>query len=295
MLFRVFVVALFTGGRMAAFADAPKEKNEEDPAVLVDAAGKEHKLTNVKFVAGIRRLAFLADRKGTTDDERKGPLALEVREPSSTTFQKGVVTLVPLASVESVKYDYPNLAMSVGVKGQPELTGTLHFRGINVLSIEAKDGGTTTKFSGGVPKEGFKSIAFPAARSMATRSAGAAWSIQIVQPAAKDPTIIVRNVKALYAFPGGVEQRVEAIPVRKGEPLRFDSKLKKLEMIAVDQNTRMAVMEVETEGGPERLVAAPLTLEQQQRTGILIGLIGEVDHGWKLFPLHAVKVVKPAG
>jgi hypothetical protein len=53
-------------------------------------------------------------------------------------------------------------------------------------------------------------------------------------------------------------------------------------------------MEVETEGGPERLIAAPLTLEQQQRTGILIGLIGEVDHGWKLFPLHALKVVKPA-
>ena len=57
----------------------------------------------------------------------------------------------------------------------------------------------------------------------------------------------------------------------------------------------MAAMEVTWEGGSERVIAVPLALEHEKRTGTLIGLVGEVDHGWKLFPLHAIKMVKPAG
>jgi len=279
MLLRGFAVLLFASGFIGAFADEPKPIDKEGRATLVDSAGKQHTLTSMRFTAGVRRLAFLGDRQGSTDEARKGPLALEVREPNSTTFQKGVVTLVPLASVESVKYDYQKLTMSVGVKGQVELAATLQFRGINVFSLEANTGGTPAKFSGGIPKDGIASIAFSGAVPVPARTPVTSWSIQIVQPAAKNPTLVVRNLKALYAFPGGIEQLADSVPVRKGESLRFDSKLKKLEVVAVDQNTMMAAMEVQTEGAAERLVATPLTLEQEKRTGILIGLIGEVDHG----------------
>ena len=50
-------------------------------------------------------------------------------------------------------------------------------------------------------------------------------------------------------------------------------------------------LEVQPDEGPERVVAVPLTLEQNGRTGTLVGLLGEVDAGWKLFPLHAIKVM----
>ena len=45
-------------------------------------------------------------REGTTDDAKKGPLALEFREPNSTTLVKGVITLVPVASIESLVFDH---------------------------------------------------------------------------------------------------------------------------------------------------------------------------------------------
>jgi len=272
----------------------------EEPAeaafafALVDSGGKEHKLTGVKLSGGTRRLAFLADAKGASEDAKRGPLALAIREPNSTTFNNGVLTLIPLSCVESVKYDYEKLAMSVAVKGQNPVPGTLAFRGINVLSLDAKAGDVATKFGGGTPKDGFKSLAWPNAKPLASRAVGTAWHVQIEQPKAKDPTLTVRNLKALYTFAGGFELLSDTLPVRKGEPFKLDTKLKKLEMVAIDPNTQNSAVELTLEGSPEKLVAMPLTLEQGTRLGTLLGFVGEVDAGWKLFPLHCVKVIKPA-
>jgi hypothetical protein len=285
---RCLAILLTLGSLPLALAD------DAEPIPLVDSTGKEIKLTNVKWTAGVRRLAYLADPKGTTDEAKKGPLALEIREPLSTTFQKGVVTLVPLSSVESVNYDYQKLKMSVAVKGQPEVGGTLQFQGINVIRLDGKSGDRAAKFTGGVPKDGFRSISFPGAMPLPPRAGGSSWSVRIVQPKEKDPTLTVRNIRALYVFPGGIEKRMDALPVRKGEPLQLKDKIKKVEFLAVDTNTMMAVLEATIEGGVERIIAVPLTLEQEKRTGMLTGLLGEVDAGWKLFPLHAIKSIQPS-
>jgi hypothetical protein len=279
----------------ACVALARAEDAPEAVHTLVDSSGKEHKLAGVKLVAGTRRLAFLADPKGATDEAKRGPVALAVREPNSTTFSNGVLTLIPLSCVESVKYDYDKLAMSVAVKGQEPVPGTLAFRGINVLSLEAKIGEASTKFGGGTPKDGFKSLAFPNAKPLPSRAVGTAWHVQIEQPKAMDPTLAVRNLKALYSFAGGYELLSDTLPVRKGDSFKLDTRLKKLEMVAVDPNTQNAAVEVTLDGNPEKLVAVPLSLEQGKRLGTLIGFVGEVDAGWKLFPLHCVKVIKPAG
>lgn len=293
MVWRWLLFALFLTGGSVLFADEPA------PVAVVDALGKEHKLTGLKLTAGTRRLAFLADPKGTTEESKKGPLAFELREMNSTTFAKGVVTLIPLACVESVKYDFEKRvghekpSMTVSVKGQKELLGTLEFRGINTLAFEGKTGDGSSKFSGG-GKDSIRSISWPVAKPLPSRPASSmAWSVQIVQLLPKDPELTVRNIKTLYSFPGGTEQLLDAIPVRKGEPLTFDAKLKSLEWLAVDSNTQMAAVEVLVEGSTERLLAVPLTLERDKRIGTLIGLVGEVDHGWKLFPLHAIKQLKP--
>jgi hypothetical protein len=302
------VAALAVGLAAALANDLPKSKDKPsdkpaDPVVLVDSAGKEIRLTGVRMTAGVRRLAWLADRKGTTDDARKGPLALAVREPSSTTYQNGVLTLIPCSCVESVRYDYDKPLMTVSVKGMGgPVPGTLEYRGINAIGLEGKSGDILGKFTGGVPKDGFRSVAFPGARPVQTHPPGGiAWSVQIDQPRAGHPWLTVRSLKALYAFPGGVEQLTDTLPVRKGEPLApsltFGPALKKLEVVAVDPNTQTAVFDVTTDGGlpaVSKLVAVPMTREHMGKTGTLVGLVGEVDCGWKLFPLHCIKVIKLA-
>lgn len=306
---RGVLAAVLLGTVTAALAADPpakeKDKGKEsakaaDPVVLVDSAGKEIKLSGVKLTSGVRRLAWLADRTGPTEDARKGPLALAVREPNSTTYQNGVVTLIPCACVEAVRYDYTEPLMTVAVKGlaQP-VHGTLAYRGINAIGLEGKSGDILGKFSGGVPKDGFKAVTFPGPKPVPTRPAGGSvWSVQIDQPKAMHPCLTVRNLKALYTFPGGVELLTDTLPVRKGgmESLVLGPALAKLEVVAVDPNTQTAVLEVTTNAGTaqDKLIAVPLTREQAGRTGTLVGLVGEVDCGWKLFPLHCVKVVKPA-
>lgn len=292
------VGVVLLGYLTAAAADDPKESAKPaDPVVLVDSAGAEVKLSGVKWTAGTRRLAWLADPKGTPDDAKKGPLALEVREPHSTTYQKGITTLIPVASVGSVRYEADPPQLTVAVKGlAAPVTGTLQYRGINVIGLEGVRGGKAEKFSGSVPKGGFKSATFPGARVPPARpEGGVAWSVQIDQPKAGNPWLTVKNLKALHAFPGGTEQLTDTLPARKGgpEPVVLGPALKKLEFVAVDPNTQTAVVEVTTGTTADRLVAVPLTLEKDGRTGTLVGLVGEVECGWKLFPLHCVKVLKP--
>ena len=267
-----------------------------EPVVVVDSAGKELKLTGVKLTAGTRRLAWLAEPKGDTDDARKGPLALEVREPHSTTYAKGVLTLVPVSAIEAVRYDYEKQTAAVSVKGLAEpVAGTIQYKGFTVLGLDGVSDGAAVKLTGGVPKTGFRSVAFPSPKSLPERKGSAErWSVQIVQPAAKDPAVIVRNLKVLYSFPNGAEQVTDALPVRKGDPLPLNRSLRRLELLAVDSNTQMAAAEVTAGSGPERLIAIPLTLEHDKRTGTLSAFLGEVDAGWKLFPLHTVKVITPA-
>jgi hypothetical protein len=267
-----------------------------DATVVTDVDGKEYKLTGVTFATGTRRLSWLADPKGANDDAKKGPLALELREPNSTTLVKGVVTLVPVASLESAKYDYEKQVVSLGVKGLKEpLTGFLGFQGINVLGFRGTSGGKAAAFSGGVlSKTAVKTATFAGAQPLSKPKGGKTWNIQIIQPKADNPTLTARNLKVLYAFPGGFEQLVEGIPVRKGTPIPFDETLKRFEPLADDPNRNFSAAEVEAGGMPERVIAIPLTLEQDKKAGTLVGILGEVDAGWKLFPLHTIKVIKPS-
>lgn len=280
----------------AAWAAAQPAAKSLPPVVLVNSTGQELKLTDVKFTQGARRLAWLADSKGPTDDDRRGPLALEVRELHSTAYQKGVVTLVPAASVMSLHYEYDKQEVSIAVKGlEQPLKGTLRYRGINVFGLEGKAGEILGRFTGGAARDGFRSVAFPDAKPLPTRpSGGLAWSIQIDQVKAGHPTLLVRNLKALYAFPGGIESLTDRLPIRKNmsEVVALSSSLRRMEIVAVDPNTQMAVVELTDDTVQDKLVAIPTTREQNGRTGTLVGLVGEVDAGWKLFPLHTIKVLQ---
>ncbi|HEY1186807.1 MAG TPA: hypothetical protein VGE74_04075, partial [Gemmata sp.] len=76
-----------------------------------------------------------------------------------------------------------------------------------------------------------------------------------------------------------------------GEPLKLDDTVTQLTTLAVDQNLHVAVVEVQS-GETERVVVIPQEVEKDGKKGVLVGLVGEVDAGWKLFPLHTIKSMK---
>ncbi len=281
------VLACGLAGAVPRAVDAPAE------ATVTDAENKEVKATGLKFGIGTHRLAWMADPAGTTEDAKKGPLAIELREPHSTTLAKGIITYVPVGSIESIKYDYDKLVASVMVKGVPEsLAGTLQYKGINVLGFDAVVDGKATRFSGGAFTKGnIKAVAFANAKPIVAKKGLPQWQVQIDQPKAMDPTLKAGNFKFLYQYPLGVQILADAAMVRKGEPLKLDDTVKQLTVLAVDQNTHVAVVEILI-GDTEKVFVLPQEVEKDGKKGTLVGLLGEVDAGWKLFPLHSIKTMK---
>lgn len=285
------VVGLALAGWLAGASSRAAETPTE--ATVTDVEGKEVKVSGLRFVAGTRRLTWLADPAGATDDAKKGPLALELREPHSTTYSKGIVTYVPVGSVESIKYDYDKQVATVAVKGLTEpLAGTLQYKGVNVLAFDGSADGKTARFSGGsFTRDHIKAVAFPNASPVPEKKGTAYWMVQIDHPKAQNPTLKASNFKFLYQFPGGVEVLADAATVRKGDPLKLDESVKAFTPVAVDQNLHAAAVEV-TVGDADKVVVIPLQLEKDGKTGVLAGLLGEVDGGWKLFPMHTIKGMK---
>ena len=191
-------------------------------AIIVDADGQEHLLTQIKFGAGTKRLAWLADPQGTTDDAKKGPLALEFREPNSTTLVKGVTTLVPVASIESMVFDHAKQEVTLAVKGlQQRLVGILGYQRVNVLGINGLNDGKAVTFTGGTSgKSAIKRMSFGGAQPPLKSKTHATWNVQIVQPKANNPTVVVRNLKVLIAQSGGARNWWMDCPFARASRLR---------------------------------------------------------------------------
>ncbi|HEY1189960.1 MAG TPA: hypothetical protein VGE74_20085, partial [Gemmata sp.] len=203
MLRRVWVgVGLVLAGGLASAVPAAPRADAPGEAVVTDVDNKEVKVSAVRFGAGTRRLAWLAD-----PDDKKGGLVLELREPHSTTYAKGIITYVPVSSIESIKYDYDKQSASVAVKGVPEpLAGTLQYKGVNALAFDGTVDGKVTKFSGGTFTKGhIKAVAFSGAKPVPERKPAPGWRVQIDQAKAMDPTLRASNFKFLYQYAGGAD------------------------------------------------------------------------------------------
>ena len=108
---------------VAAGLFAPAEEPAAGEAIVTDVDGKEYTLSKLKFTTGTRRLAWLADPQGHHRRRENRPARPRVPRAELDHVRRGVITLVPVASIESAKYDYEKQAVSLTVRG---LSSTAH-------------------------------------------------------------------------------------------------------------------------------------------------------------------------
>jgi hypothetical protein len=298
---------------LAAPADDSKKKPEAG-LIIIDAKGKEHKLTSWQFIAGTRRLSWLAPaepEKKEPDKEPKkegpgkqparptpkaqGPQALVFRDDKSTATRdaEGVTTLTPLEYIRGIDFDDDNKTMSVRVAtGDKEdtdvvLTGTTRFRGVNKVDVEAEvDKGdlgiAAVKFAGGVPG-GIKGIRFPKVKPA---------------PAPKgQPAVVVVN------YQEKTEEKVHDLQVlyrtresEKVSPILFFKKTIKLDLGKVHSlattGTEGTEWKIKLKNGDEETFTLLKTGELDGKLVGLVGFVARVPAGYRLYPPHTVSEIR---
>jgi hypothetical protein len=295
----------------AGAADDPPKAAAPGTLVVIDAAGKEQKLTAWKFTTGTRRLAWLAPpapppdkdaappAKGTPKARPRpaaaGPEALEFREESSTLFVEGVLTFIPLDRLRALDYDAEKetvtARVAAGAKPADDavLTGTTKFQKINKLALEAEvDKGdlgiAEVKYLGGAAR-GVRGLRFPPPKAEAPPAGGRP---AVVTTSGKQrSTHKVVDLQALYLLPDGRERLSPLLMFKK--TLRVDvGKMRKLSASGEEDEGSWQV--ALKDGGEETLTllrTAPI--DGQEAT--LEGLLGRVPAGYKLFPPHTIAEV----
>lgn len=310
--------SLLIGGLpMLKGVEDPPAKPETSELTLVDAAGKEHKLKSWQITQGVRHLTWLApaeavkpaeppEPEGKPEDRPEpvgrgakpvpkpqavGPLALEVRELDSTSYVKGISTLVPLDRVQAIDYDDEKQTVTVTVTGAEAdktltLTGSTRFRGINKLTLRADIdrgpmGVAEITFQGGVPR-GIKGLRFSSPRS-AKAPAGTTATVTINDD--KKSTVEVSNLRSLYQFPDGMEHLSTFLMFRKS--LRVElAQVQKL--VNTSGDAAEATFQVVQKDGNDDTLTLLNSVTLDEKPATLLGLLGEVEAGYRLFPVHTI-------
>jgi hypothetical protein len=293
---------------LGLLSGAEPEPAKTEPLIIIDGAGKEHKIKAWKITQGLRPLAWLApvekkepepekkeDKKGREKKTLHGPPALEFREENSTNFVEGITTLIPLEHIRSIDYDPDTDGVSVAIAtgddkdGDVVLKGTTKFRGINKLTIEAEvDKGdlgiAEVKFLGGAPKGGIRAVRFPAPKAAAKLPEGRVANISTTDKKDKGP-FKVTDLKALYRMGNDSERLLPNIFFKK--TLKVD--LSKLEKVQKGETSKEEGTEwiVKFKEGEEHTLSLLFNMPDDATTH-LEGLVGQVPGGYRVFPITLI-------
>jgi hypothetical protein len=273
--------------------------------VLVDASGKEVKLTNPSFTEGVRRLGWLAkpeDKPGPdTPPPGKakakrpptkafGPEALVIRDAGKFNFAEGVVALVPLTQVRQVNFDPEKrtLTVRVATNEKPDdditLTGTTLYKGNNKLTLEAEVdkgalGVAAVTYQGGIARGGFRELRFlnPA---LAPPTPGRA---AVVVSADKDlrREDKVTDLQPLYRLADGREVLSPTLLFKK--TLRLDVS-KVASLTQTDSEGDDVVWKVTATDSESADLTLLTTGSINEQDATLVGLVGRTPYGYRLFP-----------
>jgi hypothetical protein len=304
----------FLAGSMIRGAD-PVKPAEPGTLIVIDANGKEQKLKSWKFAAGTRHLGWLAPIKepkgseGTPNDKgpgskpaegekAAGPEYLELREENSTDLVQGILTAVAIEQIRAIDFDNTKetVAVTVATSDKPEydvvLTGSTAFKGVNKWTIECEvDKGdlgiAAVKFLCGVPK-GIQGIRFPPPRLPARAAAGR--SATVTGNDSKKDEHKVADLQALYAVEGGQK----LVPT-----LFFKTTLKvdlgRIRKVVVPTSKNKGDQEWDVtfkDGDSNTLTLITDEVKLDGKPAVLLGLVGKVPVGFKLFHLPAIAEIQ---
>jgi hypothetical protein len=300
------LAGLLLGGLALGQGAGEVEKPAEPGTlVVIDAAGKEHTIKSWKFALGTRRLGWLAppadkgepdkDARPKKDKAPAGPEALVIRDEAKFAFATGVLALVPLDRIRSVAFDADKSTMTVRVatSAKPEedakLVGSTAYKGINKVTLEAEvdkgaAGVAELTFQGGVPR-GIKGIRFPAPQVEADKPGRPA----VVVAADKD---VKRAYKVTDLMPvyrtGGGEKVLPTLMFKK--TLKVDvTKVQKI--VAGTDDADDTVWQVVQKDGDDSTLTLLQTMPVDGQPALLLGLLGKVPEGYRLFPVRRIVAV----
>jgi hypothetical protein len=272
-----------------------------DGLTVVDANGKEQKLKSWKFVAGTRRLGWLAPAAPAKDKDKDekpadkpqpadaGPEAVEFRDEHSTTLRNGVLTLLLPQHLKSLDYDgekqtvTANVFLSEKADGDLTLTGTTKYAGVNKVTIEAEvdkgeAGVAEVKYQGGTAK-GVRAIRFPAPKAAPDVKGRPAFVT--IEDEGKSHTEQVGDLQPLYRLPDGGERLLPTLMFKK--TLKLDvSKMTRLH--AQGRGEDGIECRVTTKDGEEQTYTLLKTATIDGKAATLEALVGAVRGGYKFYP-----------
>lgn len=256
--------------------------------LITDGSGKEHRLSSWKFVEGSKEIDWVRDNDLPLQ-------TLRFVEGKGSLLKNHVTTFVPIKSVQSLNFDEKKNTVKLTILGHDKkeliLEGPLGYVGVNVFAVETTTevddlGKAKFKFQGGVPR-GIRSIRFPNPMPLEFK--------------AKDPLALIRtldrqgnlhnvsNPQALYMK----QNRSEVL--RQG--LHFEETIKialnKLaKMIQVGNGGRQLVYDVTLPSGWQKpLVLRTTHTLTKKQTEFFVGLVGECETGYKLFPMPSITAI----
>jgi hypothetical protein len=311
-------ILVVAGLSLAAPAeDAPKPA-EPGTLLLVDSAGKEQKIKAWKFTSGVRRLSWLApadkadekpakekppEKEKTTTKQpvrpaAVGPEALVMRDELKIHFLAGVTTFVPLDRVRSIAFDNEKDTMTVRVATGPmedqdvTLSGTTAYKGINKLTLTAEvdkgeAGVAELTYQGGVPRGNVKEVRFSAPKVPAEKPGRPAVVTALDKDVKK--THHVADLLPLYSMPSGREKTLPTLMFRK--TLKIDvGKVKKVAASAAESDD--IVWQVTQKDSEDASLTLLESVPVEGGNAKLLGLVGRVPAGWKLFPVRRISAIE---
>jgi hypothetical protein len=304
MKFWKLLPAVLLAGAVALAADPPPAPS----LIIVDVNGKEQKLKSWKFVAGTRRLGWLAPAAPPKDKDDKpdkpekpqpaerGPEAIEFRDENSTNLVEGVLTFLLPEHLKSLDFDdekhtaTAKIALGEKADGDLTLTGSTEYKGSNQVTIEAEidkgDAGIAeVKYQGGTGK-GIKAIRFPNPKAAAELKGRPAFvGIEFKMTKHNEQ---LADLQPLYRFADGSERLAPTLFFKK--TLKLDAgKITHLKAEGRDEDGTEC--RVTTKDGEEQTYTLLKTAMIDGKAATLEGLVGKMRGGYKFYPattLHSM-------
>lgn len=271
-----------------------KKTDKGSPLTVVTGAGKEVKLFDWRITHGTRQFSLNGDEKPNPKSKSlTGSEYLEFREEKSTTYKNGIFTLVPLTSIRKITYDREKKTVAVAVvAGGDEdvvLSGATKFTGTNKLTLEADEtiegleGKAAVSYQGGVDK-GVQSIAFAAPKPVAKVAGVESTVTADDKEKSKHPA---HDVQPLYLVDGAY-RTVPYLMFKTSVKVDMD-KIVSLKFVQPESKKAAGAYEVTLKTGVKHTLSLITSVETEKKKNMtLVGLIGRVPAGYKLFSLDAI-------